>query len=62
MERSPDIDRVNHAGHAAIFEAILARDPDEAEAALRRHLQVAWEFVRSSLRRSPEEAHDRQVA
>ncbi|WP_418160770.1 FCD domain-containing protein [Benzoatithermus flavus] len=46
---SPDIDRLNHVGHCAIFEAILARDPDEAEAALRRHLQVAWELVRGAL-------------
>ena len=49
LERSPDIDRLNHAGHVAIFEAILARDADEAEAALRRHLQVAWELIRSAL-------------
>jgi DNA-binding FadR family transcriptional regulator len=46
---SPDIDRLNHAGHAAIAAAILARDPDQAEAALRRHLQVAWELLRGSL-------------
>jgi len=62
MERSPDVDRVNHAGHAAIFEAILARDPDEAEAALRRHLQVAWEFVRGTLSRPQVEACSREVA
>ncbi len=62
MERSADVDRVNHAGHAAVFEAILARDPDEAEAAMRRHLQVAWEFVRGALGRLPEGARDRQVA
>jgi hypothetical protein len=48
MERSPDIDRLNHAGHVAIVEAIVARDPDEAEDALRRHLQVAWELVRGT--------------
>lgn len=62
MERSADVDWVNHAGHAAIFDAILARDPDEAEAALRRHLQVAWEFLRTTLTRSPEGTSDRQVA
>jgi DNA-binding FadR family transcriptional regulator len=49
LERSPDIDQLNHAGHRAIFEAIVARDPDEAEAALRRHLQVAWELIRTAL-------------
>ena len=50
MEASPDIDRLNHAGHAAIFDAIAARDPDGAETALRRHLTVAWEFIRATLR------------
>ena len=54
MERAADIDRLNHAGHVAIFEAIAARDPDEAEAALRRHLQIAWEQVRGTFEfRSP---------
>jgi GntR family transcriptional regulator, sialic acid-inducible nan operon repressor len=48
MHRSADVDRVNHAGHVAIFEAILDRDPDAAEAAVRRHLEVAWELVRST--------------
>ena len=48
MKRGPDIDRMNHAGHEAIFEAIAARDPDGAEEALRRHLMAAWEFVRST--------------
>lgn len=48
MERAPDIDRLNHRGHAGIFEAVVARDPDGAEAALRRHLEVAWEFVRDT--------------
>lgn len=49
MERAAELDRLNHAGHAAIFEAILARDPDEAEAALKRHLRFAWELVRETL-------------
>jgi DNA-binding FadR family transcriptional regulator len=53
LDHSPDIDQLNHAGHRAIFEAVLARDPDEAEAALRRHLQVAWELVRSMLAARP---------
>jgi DNA-binding FadR family transcriptional regulator len=48
MERAADLDRLNHAGHVAIFEAIAARDPDGAEAALRRHLEVAWEQVRGT--------------
>lgn len=48
MKRGADIDRMNHAGHQAIFDAIAARDPDGAEEALRRHLIAAWEFVRST--------------
>lgn len=48
MERAADLDRLNHAGHAAIFEAVAGRDPAGAEDALRRHLQVAWEQVRGT--------------
>lgn len=48
MKRGADIDRMNFAGHRAIFDAITARDPDGAEEALRRHLVAAWEFVRST--------------
>ena len=49
MDRAAELDRLNHAGHVAVFEAILARDPDGAEAALKRHLQFAWELVRGTL-------------
>jgi DNA-binding FadR family transcriptional regulator len=48
MRRGASIDRMNHAGHVALFDAIQARDPDGAEEALRRHLTAAWEFVRST--------------
>ncbi|KAA2237196.1 FCD domain-containing protein [Salinarimonas soli] len=48
MKRGPDIDRMNHAGHQAILDAIEMRDPDAAEDALRRHLGAAWEVVRST--------------
>jgi GntR family transcriptional regulator, sialic acid-inducible nan operon repressor len=48
MQRGDDVDRLNHAGHVAILEAIIERDPDEAEAALRRHLAIAWELVRGT--------------
>ena len=48
MPRAAEIDRVNHAGHAAVFAAIQRRDPDAAEAALRRHLATAWDLVRST--------------
>lgn len=46
MDWTAEIDRLNHAGHANLFEAILARDPDAAEAALRDHLRFAWKLVR----------------
>jgi DNA-binding FadR family transcriptional regulator len=48
MRRGPEIDRMNHAGHQAILDAIEMRDPDGAEEALRRHLNAAWEVVRST--------------
>ena len=48
MKSSAEVDRMNYAGHRAIFEAIAARDPDAAEEAVHRHLGAAWEFVRST--------------
>lgn len=49
MKTSAELDRMNHAGHRSIFEAIAARDPDAAEEALRRHLAAAWELIRSAV-------------
>ncbi|WP_371158088.1 FCD domain-containing protein [Jannaschia sp. 2305UL9-9] len=46
MLRSPERNRGNYLAHKAIFDAILERDPDAAEAALSRHLNAAWEYVR----------------
>ena len=37
---------LNFQSHAAIYDAILERDPDRAEQALRDHLDEAWEFVK----------------
>lgn len=45
MPRLLDRNQANFEAHTEIFEAILSRDPDAAEAALRRHLNVAWEQV-----------------
>ncbi|MEL6682607.1 MAG: FCD domain-containing protein [Pseudomonadota bacterium] len=45
MPRSPDRNQINHAAHKAIFNAILRRDPDKAEEALRSHLDAAWTQV-----------------
>ncbi|MDA8586043.1 FCD domain-containing protein [Rhodobacteraceae bacterium] len=48
MPRQPDRNRKNARAHRAIFEAILLRDPDAAEAALRTHLDAAWSQVRET--------------
>lgn len=45
MPRSAPRNRHNHAAHTRIYEAILHRDPDAAEAALRQHLDDAWAQV-----------------
>ena len=38
----------NYEAHKSIYDAILMRDPDEAETALRTHLADAWEQVKKS--------------
>ncbi|MEM8664514.1 MAG: FCD domain-containing protein [Pseudomonadota bacterium] len=48
MPRSAERNRVNFLRHRDIAEGIVARDPDAAEAALRAHLNAAWEFVRGT--------------
>ena len=45
MPRHPDRNRLNYEAHKAIFEAILMRDPNAAETALRSHLDAAWSQV-----------------
>lgn len=39
---------LNYNAHKAIYEAILMRDPDEAEKALRAHLNDAWNQVKKT--------------
>lgn len=46
MPRQPDRNQKNHQAHCKIFDAILMRDPDAAEAALRTHMNDAWDQVR----------------
>lgn len=46
MPRNPEINRMNHAAHAGIYNAIVKRDPDLAENLLQSHLTAAWQFVR----------------
>ncbi|MEL7167231.1 MAG: FCD domain-containing protein [Pseudomonadota bacterium] len=48
MPRLPSRNRGNFDAHSRIFDAILMRDPDEAEHQLRQHLASAWEQVRST--------------
>ena len=48
MPRLPEHNRQNYQAHSAITEAILMRDPDAAEAALRTHLANAWAQVRET--------------
>lgn len=45
MPRLPERNRANYEAHVEIFDGILMRDPDAAEAALRRHLEEAWTQV-----------------
>ncbi|WP_417210145.1 FadR/GntR family transcriptional regulator [Antarctobacter sp.] len=48
MPRLPDRNRANLEAHKAIYDAILMRDPDAAEARLRDHLATAWAQVRET--------------
>lgn len=48
MPRHPDRNRINFESHRDIYDAILMRDPDAAEDALREHLNNAWEQVRKT--------------
>ncbi|WP_135076463.1 FCD domain-containing protein [Terasakiella sp. SH-1] len=48
MERGVEINKVTFAGHEAVYNAILERDPDGAEEAMHNHLKVAWEHIRST--------------
>ena len=48
MNRSPEQHLIYYAGHKAIFDAIIDRDPDAAERALLAHLGEAWETVRGT--------------
>lgn len=45
MPRLPIRNQSNFDAHEKIFQAILMRDADGAEAALRNHLDAAWEQV-----------------
>ncbi|WP_097805684.1 FCD domain-containing protein [Pelagimonas varians] len=48
MLRSPERNELNFHAHQAILAAIMERDPDAAEDALKSHLDAAWEHVRTT--------------
>ncbi len=48
MARLPERNAENFKAHSAIFEAVLMRDADNAEQALRDHLASAWTQVRDT--------------
>lgn len=48
MPRLPERNRANFAAHERIFDAVLLRDADAAETALREHLEQAWKQVRQT--------------
>lgn len=48
MPRNPTRNARNYRSHKAIYEGILAGDPDAAEAAIRLHMDDAWAQVRST--------------
>ena len=48
MPRDPERNHINYRAHSRIFKAILFRDPDAAELALRDHLDDAWNQVRQT--------------
>ena len=49
LNRTPDRDEESHAGHRRIFDAILMRDPDRAEAEMADHLDRAWRVWQARL-------------
>ncbi len=53
MPRSPERNTLNFESHTAIYEAIIMRDPDAAEAAMRKHLADAWDQISKILSKAP---------
>lgn len=49
MKRAPDHNMINYQAHKKIYDAILERDPLQAEEAMSEHLAVAWEVVKDTL-------------
>lgn len=49
MKRPADHNQANYEAHKKIYDAILERDPAQAEEALSEHLSVAWGLVKGTL-------------
>lgn len=49
MPRRPEVNQTNFEAHQAIFDAVLRRNPDAAELALRDHLDFAWRQVSAAI-------------
>ena len=45
MPRKPERNQQSYEAHESVFNAILNRDPDEAEAKMREHLETSWNNV-----------------
>ena len=52
MKRLPEHNARIYEAHTTVYQAILERDPDAAEAALVSHFDLAWEFVKSTFTKS----------
>lgn len=50
MPRMRERNLLNFEAHTAIYNAVLIRDPDEAEAAMREHMDFAWSQVSSTFK------------
>ncbi|MDJ0612806.1 MAG: FCD domain-containing protein [Rhizobiaceae bacterium] len=52
MPTLPSRNQLNFESHTAIYNAILMRDPDQAEVATRKHLADAWDQINRILMES----------
>lgn len=48
MPRDAERNTHNYQSHETIFDAVLSRDPDQAEAVVRKHLHAAWQQVKNT--------------
>lgn len=48
MPRDEERNTLNYESHKGIVNAVLSRDPDEAELMVRKHLEAAWKQVKNT--------------